>query len=108
MNAPAHELGNTFAYLASRDAEELRLKTALVLQLSRLIKSRGLSQIEAITLTGAKQSDLHDILQGNAGGFSVERLMKMLTLLAQDVEIVVKPHRRAGEPGRISFRRSPV
>jgi hypothetical protein len=30
--------------------------------------------------------------------------MKMLTVFEQDIEIVMKPHRKAGEPGRITFK----
>ncbi len=30
--------------------------------------------------------------------------MKMLTALGQDVEIITRPHRRAGERGRIIFK----
>lgn len=107
---PAHEIGsgNIFADLGLRNAEELQLKAALVLQLARLIEARKLSQTEAAKLTGVKQPDLSNILRGNHKGFSVERLMKMITAFEQDVEIVVKPHRRAGEAGRITFRPAAV
>jgi hypothetical protein len=30
--------------------------------------------------------------------------MKMLTAFEQDIEIVMKPHRRAEKPGRITFK----
>jgi hypothetical protein len=31
-------------------------------------------------------------------------MMKMLTAFEQDIEIVTTPHRRAGKPGRITFK----
>jgi len=30
--------------------------------------------------------------------------MKMLTVFEQDIEIVMRPHGKAGEPGRITFK----
>jgi hypothetical protein len=30
--------------------------------------------------------------------------MKMLTVFEQEFEIVMRPHRKAGEPGRITFK----
>jgi hypothetical protein len=34
---------------------------------------------------------------------SAEKLMRMLTAFDQDVEITVKPHRKRGKAGRITF-----
>ena len=49
---PAHEIGsgNIFADLGLPNAEEHQLKAALVVQLSRLIKERKLSQVDAAKL----------------------------------------------------------
>jgi hypothetical protein len=46
---------------------------------------------------------LSNILRGHHQGFSVARLMRMLTAFNQDVEIIIRPHRKAGEAGRIIF-----
>ena len=102
---PAHEIGsgNIFADLGLPNAEEHQLKAALVVQLSRLIKERKLSQIDAAKLLGVKQPDLSKILSGQYRGYSVARLMRMLTAFDQDVEITTRPHRKAGEAGRIIF-----
>ena len=104
-NLPAHEVGsgNIFADLGLPNAEEHQLKAALVVQLSRLIKARKLSQIDAAKLLGVKQPDLSRILRGHYRGYSVARLMRMLTAFDQDVEIITRPHRKAGEAGRIIF-----
>jgi predicted XRE-type DNA-binding protein len=102
---PAHEIGsgNIFADLGLPNAEEHQLKAALVVQLSRLMKERKLSQIDAAKLLGIKQPDLSKILRGHYRGYSVARLMRMLTAFDQDVEITTRPHRKAGEAGRIIF-----
>ena len=102
---PVHEIGsgNIFADLGLPNAEEHQLKAALVVQLGRLIKERKLSQIDAAKLLGVKQPDLSKILRGHYRGYSVARLMRMLTAFDQDVEISVKPHKKAGKGGRITF-----
>jgi predicted XRE-type DNA-binding protein len=102
---PAHEIGsgNIFADLGLPNAEEHQLKAALVVQLQRLINDRNLSQLAAAKLLGIKQPDLSNILRGRYRGYSVARLMRMLTAFDQDVEISTRPHRKAGEAGRIIF-----
>lgn len=102
---PAHEVGsgNIFADLGLPNADEHQLKAALVVQLHRLIKARKLTQAAAAELVGIKQPDLSNILRGHYQGFSVSRLMRMLTAFSQDVEITTRPHRKVGEAGRIIF-----
>ena len=102
---PAHDVGsgNIFADLGLPNAEEHQLKAALVLQLSRLIKKRKLSQSDAAKLLSVKQPDLSKMLRGHYRGYSVARMMRMLTAFNQDVEITTRPHRKTGEAGRIIF-----
>ena len=102
---PSHEVGsgNVFADLGLPNAEEHQLKATLVVQIARLIKARKLSQVDAARLIGIKQPDLSKILRGHFHGFSVERLLRMLTAFGRDVEITTRPHRGAGETGRIIF-----
>lgn len=105
---PAHEVGsgNIFADLGLPNAEEHQLKAALVVQLKRLIAERGLTQTAAAKLVGMKQPDLSKLLRGQFRLVSVEKLMRMLTAFDQDVEITLKPHRKRGEAGRITFIRA--
>src|SRR5436305_14836833 len=102
---PAHEKGsgNVFADLGLPNAEEHQLKAALVVQLKRLIAERELTQTGAAKLVKMKQPDLSKLLRGHLKLVSVEKLMRMLTAFDQDVEITIKPHRKRGEPGRITF-----
>jgi predicted XRE-type DNA-binding protein len=95
--------GNVFADLGLPNAEARLLKANIVTELHRLIKQRELTQVKAAKLIGIHQPDLSLLLRGDFG-YSAERLMKMLTVFEQDIEIVMKPHRRAGEPGRITFK----
>jgi predicted XRE-type DNA-binding protein len=101
----AHESsGNIFADLELPDAEALLLKSSIVIELRRLIKERALTQIKAAKLLGITQPDLSRLFRGDFEAYSAERLMKMLTEFAQDIEIVMKPRRQAGERGRITFK----
>ncbi len=102
---PAHEVGsgNIFADLGLPNAEEHQLKAALVVQLKRLIAERELTQSATARLIGMKQPDLSNLLRGQFRGHSVEKLMRLLTAFEQDVEITVRPHRKRGEAGRITF-----
>ena len=103
---PAFEVGsgNIFADLGLPNPEEHQLKAALVVQIHRFIKARKLTQTAAAKLIGIKQPDLSNILRGHFQGFSIERLMRMLTAFDQDVEITVRPRRKKkGEPGRITL-----
>jgi predicted XRE-type DNA-binding protein len=103
---PAFEVGsgNIFADLGLPHAGEHLLKTALVVQLHRLIKARKLTQTAAARIAGIKQPDLSNILRGHYQGFSLERLMRMLTAFDQDIEITVRPRRKKkGGAGEITF-----
>ena len=95
--------GNIFADLGLPNAEEHQLKAALVVQLKRLIAERDLSQVTAAKLVEMKQPDLSKLLRGQLKLVSVEKLLRMLTAFDQDVEITVKPHRKRGAAGRITF-----
>jgi predicted XRE-type DNA-binding protein len=96
--------GNIFADLGLPNAEEHQLKAALLVQIKRLIVDRQLTQTEAAKLIKMKQPDLSKLLRGHFKLASVEKLMLMLTALDQDVEITIKPHRKRGESGRITFK----
>ena len=96
--------GNIFADLDLPNPEQRLLKASIVAELFRLIKDRGLTQVKAARLVGISQPDLSHLLRGDFDDYSAERLMKMLTVFEQDIEIVMRPHRKAGEPGRITFK----
>jgi predicted XRE-type DNA-binding protein len=85
--------GNVFADIGLPNAEEHLVKAQLVLRIDRLLKKRGLKQVEAAKLFGVKQPDISKMLHGDFQQFSVERLMRFLVALGQDVEIVITPHR---------------
>jgi len=86
--------GNIFADIGLPNAEEHLIKAQLVYKIDRLMKARKLRQIDAAKLFGVKQPDVSNMLSGDFRQFSVERLLRFLVALGQDVEIVVKPPKR--------------
>lgn len=85
---------NIFADIGLPNPEEHLIKAQLVVKISRLMTERGLKQREAAAIFGVKQPDVSKMLRGDFRQFSVERLMRFLVALGQDVEIVVKPRKR--------------
>ncbi len=99
MSKKPHEFrsGNVFKDLGIPNAEEHLVKAQLVFKIDTIMKDRGLKQAEAANLLGVKQPDVSKMLRGDFKQFSVERLLRFLVALNQDVEIVVRPHRGRGD-----------
>src|SRR3982074_953061 len=95
MSKKGYENGgrNVFKDIGVPNAEEHFVKAQLVFKIDTLMKERGLKQVEAADLFGIRQPDISKMLRGEFRQFSVERLLRFLVALDQDVEIVVKPHR---------------
>ena len=77
--------GNVFADLGFPNPEREQLKARLTLQIYRLIKDRGITQVKAGEILGIKQPHVSGLMRGQSGSFSVERLMDFLTALGQDI-----------------------
>ncbi len=86
--------GNVFKDLELPDAEELDTKADLAIEIARLIRARGLTQIEAARILSLDQPKVSAILRGRLEKFSVERLCALLTRLGCDVDIRVHERRR--------------
>ncbi len=83
---------NVFKDIGLPNAEEHLVKAQLVFKIDAIMKDRGLKQVEAAELFGVRQPDVSKMLRGEFRQFSVERLLRFLVALDQDVEIVVRPH----------------
>ena len=97
MSNKRYEVGghNVFKDLGIPNADEHLVKAQLVFKIDTLMKARRLKQVEAADLFGVRQPDVSKMLRGEFRQFSVERLLRFLVALNQDVEIIVKPHRDA-------------
>jgi predicted XRE-type DNA-binding protein len=97
---------NIFADLGLPDADTHFLKAQIVSEIYRLTNERKLTQAQAGKRLGISQPEVSRMFKGNFREYSIERLMEFLTSFDRDVEIVVKPHKKAGKAGRITF--SPI
>src|SRR5664279_1687705 len=95
MSKKGYETGgrNVFQDIGVPDAEGHFVKAQLVFRIDTIMKKRSLKQVEAAALFGVRQPDVSKMLRGEFRQFSVERLLRFLVALDQDVDIVVKPHR---------------
>lgn len=93
---------NVYRDLGFPDAEDMLVKAQLVHKISEIIRSRGLTQVEAAKILGLTQPKLSGILRGRFRGVSERKLINCLTSLGRDVEIVIReaPRRRAA--GKLS------
>jgi len=92
--------GNVFADLGHPEAEEHQLKARIVGSIHGVLRGRKLTQRAAAALLGLSQPDVSRLLRGQFRDYSLERLLRLLTALDRDVDIVIrrKPAaaRRAG------------
>src|SRR3954464_10053367 len=93
---------NVFADLGFPDAAERQAKLRLAYALNQLLQERKLSQADAAKALGLTQPKVSALRHYKLAGFSLERLMNLLTALDRDVEIVIRRKPRSRKVGRIS------
>jgi len=93
--------GNVFADLGLVDAEKLKIKTGLVIEIRKAMKIHGLTQQEAAKKMGLTQPKVSDMMRGDFSNLSERKLMDCLTRLGYDIEIKVRPAQ--AEIGQLMF-----
>ena len=83
--------GNVFADLGFANPEEELAKAKLVNALAAVIEEKGLTQARVADLLGVDQPTVSKLLRGRTGGFTSDRLMRLLNLLGLDVDISIRP-----------------
>ena len=83
--------GNVFADLDLPDAEKLKIKTGLVVEIRKAMRRLGLTQQEAAKRMGITQPKVSDMMRGDFSNLSERKLMDCLNRLGYDIEIKVKP-----------------
>ena len=94
--------GHVFADLGCPDPVERQAKLRLAYALNQVLDGRKLSQADAAKVLGVTQPKVSALRHYKLAGYSVERLMNLLTALDQDVEIVIRRKPRSRKAGRIS------
>lgn len=92
--------GNVFADLGLSTSDDDLLKVAIAGAITNIVKKRELSQSDAADIIGIDQPKMSLLLRGRLNGFSVDRMLKFLTLLGKDVDIRISA-RSKNQPGRI-------
>ena len=91
--------GNVFADLGLENPEEALAKSELARQIAKLIKKKKLTQIEAAEILGIDQPKVSALIRGRLRSFSLERLIRFLNALGQDVNIMISPAKSQSEQG---------
>lgn len=85
-----------FEILGIPNGADERARVDLASAISLEIRRRGLTQTQAAKILGVKQPDVSAIMNVRIGGFSQERLERLLNALDLEVRIQVGP-RPAGK-----------
>jgi len=86
-----HSSGNVYADLGLPDAERLKIKSGLVIEIRKAMRRLGLTQQEAAKRMGITQPKVSDMMRGDFSNLSERKLMDCLNRLGYDIEIKVKP-----------------
>ena len=93
--------GNVFKDLGASRPEETLAKAELAHKIVSTIERRGLTQAEAAKLLQVDQPKVSALKRGRLAGFSLDRLVRFLVLLGNDVEIIVKARKRSPRLARV-------
>ena len=89
--------GNVFRDLGfgAKEAESLRLRAQLMVEVRRLIRARKLTQRSAASLLGVTQPRISDLIRGKIDLFSIDTLVNMLARAGMRIQLRVATNRRA-------------
>ena len=92
-------MGNIFRDLGfpPDEAEHLRIRSDLLIQLQKIISSRRLKQTEAAKLLGVTQPRVSDLMRGRIDLFSVDTLIDMLARLGIRVRLIFRSSKRSAQ-----------
>ncbi len=83
--------GNVFADLNVPNPEEAIAKAEIALKIYEIIKKKKLTQAQAAKILKISQPKVSLLLRGYLTNFSLERLLRFLNDLGQDVYISITP-----------------
>jgi len=83
--------GNVFSDLGfdEHEAENLKIRADLMIELTSLIEAQGFTQSAAAELLGVTQPRVSDLMRGKIDRFSVDSLIEMLGHAGACVSVVV-------------------
>jgi len=94
--------GNVFQDLGFTDSEERKLRVQLAVRLNELIDEHRLAQAAVAKRFGIQQPHVSELRNYKLGRFSSERIVRFITLLDRDIDIVIRPRDASHETGQVS------
>jgi len=82
--------GNVYADLDLPNAEKLKIKSGLAIEIRKAMRKLNLTQQEAAKRMGITQPKVSDMMRGDFSNLSERKMMDCLTRLGYDVEISVR------------------
>jgi predicted XRE-type DNA-binding protein len=86
--------GNVFRDLGLPNAEELKIKSGLAIEITRAVRRLGMTQQEAARQMGISQAKVSGLMRGDFSNLSETKLMECLNRLGFDIEIKLSRARR--------------
>lgn len=83
--------GNVFEDLQMENPQVRLLKAQIAGEIHNIIQQRKLNQKAAAQLLGIDQPKVSALANGRLSGFTIDRLVKFLDLLGQDVKVSISP-----------------
>lgn len=89
--------GNVFEDVGfdREEAESLRIRADLMIELSEFIRRKHLTQAQAAKLFGVSQPRISDLVRGKIGLFTIDMLINMLSRAGRKVVVQTKRARAA-------------
>ena len=81
--------GNVFEDLELPDAENLKLRAQLMIEIEQYIEQHGLTQREAAKRMHTTQPRINDIVQGRIEKSTIDRLVNMLAAVGHHISLSV-------------------
>jgi predicted XRE-type DNA-binding protein len=85
---------NIFADIGISNPDEAMAKTKIAMKISDIIKKKKLTQAKAAKILKVSQPKISLLLRGYLTDFSLERLLRFLNDLGQNVRISITPSSR--------------
>ncbi|MDR2244103.1 MAG: helix-turn-helix domain-containing protein [Burkholderiales bacterium] len=86
-----HGSNNVFADLGLPNADKLKIKSGLVIEIMQAMRALGMTQQEAAKRMGISQAKVSCMMRGDFTNLSERKLMDCLNRLGYDIEIRVRP-----------------
>ena len=92
-----HRYANAFEAVGFEpmEAEHLRIRADLMLEVERFIATHGLTQAAAAKLLRVTQPRISDLMRGKIERFSIDTLVEMLSRAGIDITVKVRRRKHA-------------